>query len=974
MKKLFTILCTAMLMAVTACQHEDIWNELREHEQRIEQLEKLCMELNSNMQAVQTVMTAIQQNDYVTEVMKIVEGGIEIGYSITFAKGGTVNIYHGSDGADGVDGTAPNIGIRKASDGAYYWTSNGEWMTNDEGDMIPATVSDPDGGYVTPQFRVTDGVWYVSYDNGNSWRVISPTGEGEDESELFQNVTYDQNYVYITLSDGNQFKIPYKTDSKVVDLFIFMGQSNMAGRGVAAQAPEVPEGWGYEYKAISDPGKLHHIVEPFGLNEENPNGVDDRSSNGNRRTGTLVSAFTNAYYENTQVPVVAVSCSIGGTATSYWMPGGKALNDAIQRHNDAEQWLIENGYQIRHNFMFWLQGENDATANVTMEKYTSNMKEILKEMINKTGVERCIMIRVGKPSQSAITLADYIIQAQTELCQTYVEFVMGSTLTAGFVEDGLMKDNWHYTQKGYNVLGNDVGTNLAFYVNNNIEPYMYDPHTRSAYYPISKYKSIFDNISAPVTTPTAESPLDLETEILTPGRQVTGYMTDRLTGEQVASQQGYFYEYEIDPRWRLYATGYAAAESSTSAPVVYFDADGRVAGYETFNLSSSNFTNKLLTIPARATTIQVMSSSASDKLAPVLRRANNLIDESTRIDYDVALNKDEPTLRDYPGWALAYNIPVVGGRKYYVPYGYRSWYYDKDGNPIGTLNCDVDRVDNKRYYIYLPIDAASISVSYNQTSGATDASNTPPAIYMVINDGYVGDDVLDRSGVLFDFNFVNNRLEKYVDDGVITIPSTSSTTDLFYDEKGLGTIGTSLPAALGNGVKLVRPFDLASQSWEFEVTLSVDPWTEDTGVTEALYPNIMFFSADEHGTLEDGKEHGTNCLAPAIYFNAGKLSGRFGDNGNVTIGTSSAAISTDGLEHTYRWEYDKDDNRNTLYKDGTIIYNAVWSRTDVLFGGTIQYLLGAHAGYPSAKNFAIKKGYHIKYIKMSSGSVSTQSN
>ena len=172
MKKLFTILCTAMLMAVTACQHEDIWEELRNHEQRIEQLEKLCMELNSNMQAVQTVMTAIQQNDYVTEVMKIVEGGIEIGYSITFAKGGTVNIYHGSDGADGVDGTAPNIGIRKASDGAYYWTSDGEWMTNDEGDMIPATVTDPDGGYVTPQLRVADGIWYVSYDNGNSWRQI----------------------------------------------------------------------------------------------------------------------------------------------------------------------------------------------------------------------------------------------------------------------------------------------------------------------------------------------------------------------------------------------------------------------------------------------------------------------------------------------------------------------------------------------------------------------------------------------------------------------------------------------------------------------------------------------------------------------------------------------------------------------------------------------------------------------------------
>ena len=155
MKKLFTILCTFLMLTVTGCQHEDIWEELRNHEQRIEQLEKLCRELNSNMQAVQTILTAVQQNDYVTDIMKIVDDGIEVGYSITFAKGGTVNIYHGADGSDG---STPDIGIRKASDGAYYWTSDGEWMTGEDGEMIPATVTDPDGGYIVPQFRIADGI------------------------------------------------------------------------------------------------------------------------------------------------------------------------------------------------------------------------------------------------------------------------------------------------------------------------------------------------------------------------------------------------------------------------------------------------------------------------------------------------------------------------------------------------------------------------------------------------------------------------------------------------------------------------------------------------------------------------------------------------------------------------------------------------------------------------------------------------
>ena len=203
MKKLFTILLTSLLVAVTACQHEDIWNELRDHEQRIEQLEKQCRELNSNVQAIQAILNALQQNDYVTEVMKIMEGGVEVGYSLTFSKSGTITIYHGTDGTDG---SAPSIGIKKASDGAYYWTSNGEWITDDDGNKIPATVSDPDANYVTPQFRVADGVWYVSYDNGNSWRILEQNSNIGDS--FFKDVQYDGEYICFTLFDDTKVVIP----------------------------------------------------------------------------------------------------------------------------------------------------------------------------------------------------------------------------------------------------------------------------------------------------------------------------------------------------------------------------------------------------------------------------------------------------------------------------------------------------------------------------------------------------------------------------------------------------------------------------------------------------------------------------------------------------------------------------------------------------------------------------------------------
>ena len=56
---------------------------------------------------------------------------------------------------------------------------------------------------------------------------------------------------------------------KQIDLFMFMGQSNMAGRGISSQEwPETPPvlmpGAGYEFRAISDPTRLYPIVEPFG--------------------------------------------------------------------------------------------------------------------------------------------------------------------------------------------------------------------------------------------------------------------------------------------------------------------------------------------------------------------------------------------------------------------------------------------------------------------------------------------------------------------------------------------------------------------------------------------------------------------------------------------------------------------------------------------------------------------------------------
>lgn len=207
MRKLIYLIFAAVV-AMTSCStfdHSSIMEQLRDHEERIQRLEALCNQLNSNVVAIQTILTVLEQNDYITDIAKITEGGVEIGYAITFAKSGTIDIYHGSNGADG---TAPRIGIRKASDGEYYWTANEEWLTNSQGEKIPAAVpNDPEGKYITPLFRVAENQWYISYDNGNTWMVVeSDANVGQED--LFAAVGYDDKYLYLTLCDGNEIVIP----------------------------------------------------------------------------------------------------------------------------------------------------------------------------------------------------------------------------------------------------------------------------------------------------------------------------------------------------------------------------------------------------------------------------------------------------------------------------------------------------------------------------------------------------------------------------------------------------------------------------------------------------------------------------------------------------------------------------------------------------------------------------------------------
>lgn len=264
-----------------------------------------------------------------------------------------------------------------------------------------------------------------------------------------------------------------------VDLVLFMGQSNIAGRGVAEDAPTVAEGHGFEFRAITDPTKLYPVTEPFGVDENSEGGITEET-----KTGSLVSAFINEYFAVTHVPIVAVSASKGGSSINEWQPGTSYLDDAIGRLHAAKEWLESNGYETRHVYMLWCQGETDAL--MPKSDYVPKLTNMIEEMLAH-GIERCYMIRIG--NKEGTDLYKSMIQIQTEFCKTYPHATLVSTLYAGMTSDKLklMKDDGiHYTQEGYKRVGVEAGRNVAFHVNNRKEPYLYDPEYEGLYF---SYKS-----------------------------------------------------------------------------------------------------------------------------------------------------------------------------------------------------------------------------------------------------------------------------------------------------------------------------------------------------------------------------------------------------------------------------------------------------------------------------------------------------
>lgn len=195
----------AGLLGFAACTGE-LEDRVTSLENRLDKLEAL---VNDNVNSIKALVEANAKAVTINSVTTT-----DNGYVIKFSDGTTATITNGQDGApgqngqdgapgqNGKDAAAPQIGVQEI-DGVLYWTVNGELLKfngenirvtgNDGQDGAPGQAGQDGKDGITPQFKVEEGKWYISFD-GEVW---SEVGSAVTEVKSVVTVeTTDEAYIF----------------------------------------------------------------------------------------------------------------------------------------------------------------------------------------------------------------------------------------------------------------------------------------------------------------------------------------------------------------------------------------------------------------------------------------------------------------------------------------------------------------------------------------------------------------------------------------------------------------------------------------------------------------------------------------------------------------------------------------------------------------------------------------------------------
>ena len=145
-----------------------------------------------------------------------------------------------------------------------------------------------------------------------------------------------------------------------MDLYLLVGQSNMAGRGALKDANRVSADRIFKLDAN---GEWQRAEEPIHF---------DKKSAG----AGLAASFARAMADkNKDVKIGLIPCAVGGTRIDRWVEGGDLWSNAVKRTKIA----LKSG---KLKGILWHQGESDATSKLAPKwgaKFESMIKSFRRE-------------------------------------------------------------------------------------------------------------------------------------------------------------------------------------------------------------------------------------------------------------------------------------------------------------------------------------------------------------------------------------------------------------------------------------------------------------------------------------------------------------------------------------------------------------------------------------------------------------------
>ena len=193
--KLYKSLLFGLLMCgFAACDTTDLERDINSLKDRVEDYEAQVQKLNDDMNIIRVLLDG---NKTITSYS--FDG---TNYTLTLSNGETLTLTQGVVGAN-----YPSITIDEES---------GNWIIAGKDSGIKAEAEDGKDAPYTPQFKIENENWWVSYDGGVTWTDLGEkaTGDPSGESSLISNVTLasDGNSITIKLSDNKSYTIPVVKD------------------------------------------------------------------------------------------------------------------------------------------------------------------------------------------------------------------------------------------------------------------------------------------------------------------------------------------------------------------------------------------------------------------------------------------------------------------------------------------------------------------------------------------------------------------------------------------------------------------------------------------------------------------------------------------------------------------------------------------------------------------------------------------